>query len=373
MCLSSGGGRVNAMPDWDAIHWLYENGGPVIRLRTARELLPGGGAVEAGLAQALLQEPIVTHWLLSLDPNKVTPRTYHGSADTCFENSISMLAQLGLDAGMAVLDEKTQPIRDWFSHAMQEDKDHRDVFALVLFASLLAYIGYRDEAIMAFLRKRLCTLFGFVQKADYDLYDDPSLYKGIPTAFKGKPILRPSLYPGGDYQFPLIYDLYGLAALSDGADAETAKQISAVIDYILAPEYHQKVAGGYGILYSPGGKYHAMGWDCKLPCYEGIGEDAQEKGPLLIQRALLLACFPGAAGHPWLKGVLAHLESFATGRGTYLFPRHYLKESLGYFVSGMHMSLGENRRNKNALELESTFYMLLLKKRAGLKQRQPFT
>ena len=351
----------------DALQWLIDFGGPVIRLRTARELLPSGTMDMAVLEQGLIHDPPVKTWLDHLDPEKVSVRTYHGSADTCFENSISMLIQLGLRAGMPVLDEKTLPLRLWLEDAMNEDKAKWDVFAMTVFASLLAYAGYRDDAILAFLHLRLHTLAAFARQRDYDLYADPAAFKAIPTAFKGRPILRPELYPGGDYQYPLIYDLYGLAALAETAGEEAKHDLEAVVSYILTPEYHQKIADGYGILVAPGGKYHSMGWDCKLPCYNGIGEDAKEKGPLLIQRALLLSKLPDAAGHPWLESVLSHLNGFMTERDTWLFPRHYLKESAGYFVSGMHMSLGENRRNKNALELESTFYMLTLAKRANMR------
>ena len=35
----------------------------------------------------------------------------------------------------------------------------------------------------------------------------------------------------------------------------------------------------------------------------------------------------------------------------------------GYYVGGEYMGLEDNRRNSKALELESTFRMLLLKKR----------
>jgi hypothetical protein len=58
------------------------------------------------------------------------------------------------------------------------------------------------------------------------------------------------------------------------------------------------------------------------------------------------------------------LETYQTERGTYNFPSTYLVEmKAGYYVGGEYMGLEDNRRNPKTLELESTFRMLLLKKR----------
>ncbi len=62
---------------------------------------------------------------------------------------------------------------------------------------------------------------------------------------------------------------------------------------------------------------------------------------------------------------LAHFETYRTERGTYLFPRHDLQErTSGYWVTGAYMGLKESRRPKRVLELESTFWMLRVKKLA---------
>jgi hypothetical protein len=213
---------------------------------------------------------------------------------------------------------------------------------------------------------RLDTLSGFASLCNYDLYDDPGKFKGIPTAFKSRQVIRPELYGGGNYRYPLIYDMYGLAAMVGKDGPVVDEKIDEVIRYIMTPEYHQTVAEGYGIVVSPDGRYYSMGWDVKLPGFLGITSETDKQAPLLLHRLDLMAHFPGAVKHEWFSNALRHLEKFQTEKGTYLFPRHYLREGTGYFVSGMHMSLGENRRTRNALELESTFRMMLMKKRAGM-------
>lgn len=345
----------------ETLQWLMDHGGPVIRYRTARELLESGG-----LQEELLSNPFVQTWLNNLDPKNVTLRTCHGSFDTCFENAMGMLLQLGLRAGMADLDERTRPVRDWFTGMMKADPGQWNVFAMALFASFLSFAGYEDDAIETFLRMRLDTLYGFTSLGDYGLYDDPGMYRSIPTAFKSRPVIKPELYSGGNYKYPLIYDMYGLAAMQDTGNPAVSEKTGAVIRYIMTAEYHQKVIDGYGIVVSPNGKYYSMGWDVKLPGFLGFTEEEEKKGPLLLHRLDLMAHFPGAVKHEWFSSALNHLENFKTERGTYLFPRHYLREGTGYWVSGMHMSLGENRRAKLALEAESTFRMMLLKKRAGM-------
>jgi hypothetical protein len=351
----------------EALKWLMDYGGAVIRYRTAMELLESGGGYDMNrLTVELLEDPFVQAWLLSLNPKNVSPRTYHGSFDTCFENATGMLLQLGLRAGMAALDERTRPIRDWFAIMMEAEPSRRDVFAMALFAAFIAYAGYEDNGIIAFLRMRLDTLYSFASLGSYELYDDPDKFKGIPTAFKSKPVIKPELYGGGNYKYPLIYDMYGLAAIvKKGGPLESGK-IDTVIRYIMTPEYHQTVADGYGIVVSPSGKYYSMGWDVKLPGFSGFTGEEDQKGPLLLHRLDLMANFPSAVNHEWFTNALCHLERFQTERGTYLFPKQYLREGTGYFVSGIHMSLGENRRAKIALELESTFRMMLIKKRAGM-------
>ena len=66
------------------------------------------------------------------------------------------------------------------------------------------------------------------------------------------------------------------------------------------------------------------------------------------------------------RKALAHMETFRTERGTYRVPRLYLVESKsGYYVGGEYMGLEDHRRTATAIELESTFRMLLLRKWVG--------
>jgi len=60
-----------------------------------------------------------------------------------------------------------------------------------------------------------------------------------------------------------------------------------------------------------------------------------------------------------------YLEKYRTDRSIYIFHKVWFKETQGYAVSGSHMSYGENRCNKNWAEIESTFYVQIIKHNIG--------
>ncbi len=54
--------------------------------------------------------------------------------------------------------------------------------------------------------------------------------------------------------------------------------------------------------------------------------------------------------------------TYRTARGTYAFPGRMIRVGAsGYWVTGAYMGLGENRRNRLMLEMESTFRMLRIR------------
>ena len=153
--------------------------------------------------------------------------------------------------------------------------------------------------------------------------------------------------------FPLLYA------------GETTRQIDTVIEYILADAYQQDIRPGYGNIRKAKRHYYGMGWSVHVPGFHGFPvTDPRE----LVLYMLLLAPFAPANQSPWFAAALDHLDTFRTDRGTWRFPSEFLVEKGkggGYYVLGYHMGLGENRRQKAALELESTFYMLKILKLAG--------
>lgn len=109
--------------------------------------------------------------------------------------------------------------------------------------------------------------------------------------------------------------------------------------------------------------FYSWGWSVHLPGYFGFSSFGQDgKTNRLVQMLELMSHFPTAKCSDWYRNGMTHLEGFRTESGRYRFPRHYPHEDEGYYVSGYHMGLGEPRRKKISLEIESTFRMLRLKK-----------
>lgn len=345
--------------------WLFENGGPVIRYRTATELFPPGQSFDIQqLADEMLRCRPVQKWLGNLMPPRLLlynpPNTppvlasgimeVHGSKPTNLENVLGKLTDFGLKKGVPDLDQKTHPYRKWLNKiAEKQELNVFDSFSKGMVASFLARTGYADEpAVASVLRKRLVTVYDFVRRGDYDIY--------VPGKYVRKlPLIILEVVRGGVCRLPVIYDIIGWGAyLPEHGTAEDLKKADTIIVYIFNEEY-QKFPWGYGAMGDGTGRTWALGWSIHLPGFTGSLTPSLES-TLRVQIIKLLIDFQTARRHPWFRESLDHLEQFRTDKGTYLFPRPYLPEKpQGYWVNGAHMALEENRRS--SLEVESTFWM----------------
>lgn len=352
------------------VEWLLEQGGPAIRYRTSRELLSGSKVIDLVQLQAeLIRSPQVRDWLDHLGTS-FELNHLHSSKVTAYENAMGKLIQLGCHNGIAHFDRKSQIYRSWLT--AQSDPTTLDMtpFKRKVIGSFLIAAGYHHEnGIRHYLSHRLGILWRFAHLMDFDIYTDRDQYRDIPKGFHDKPLVKPELYPGGEEFLPSIYDMHALANYpAHLLDADTQERIDSVIAYILNPEY-QALPVGYGLMRAGKRKYYAIGWSVHLPGYhpgDEIGSDLNQ----LVQRLVLMSNFRVAREHPWFQENLRLLESFRTDRGTYIFPRTYLQErTSGYWVTGAYMGLEQNRRKRIAIELESTFWMLKIKKNVALEDR----
>jgi hypothetical protein len=344
--------------DRELAEWLLLNGNPIIRYRTARELVRGfPGSKLKRLESELLTSKPVAYWLDCI-PDRIDARSIHGSFDGCLENSLGKLVQFGLRAGMRLLDERVRPCLSWLN-GLKSDKteDVIPIFYISLVSSLLASAGFGDrKEVRSRILRRLNRVHEFTRKGKFDIYAKEGEFKGIPAAFRGRPLIDPALYPDGDFGLPWIYDLYAFAELS------TQKKLESVLSYVLNPRY-QRIPHDYGIIRENSNRYYSMGWAVWLPRLPGRKVNDFETGGM-IQRLDLMSRFRTARSSPWFVRCIKHLEGFRTNRGTYRFPAEYLKERKNtYWITGGHMGLGENRRKRLAREIESTFWMLRIRSR----------
>ncbi len=344
------------------LDWLLEHGGPVIRYRTATELA-GSTANLDTLEGELLQSPVLHMWLQRF-MRDTSFNAVHGAKHTTYESVMGKLTQLGCRYGMTAFDDKTRYFREWLP---RETGMFSDVFyTRTIVAAFLLRAGYtEDPAVREIARQRLHVLADFCAQGNHDFYVDPASYPAIPKAYRDQPLVDPDLFADGNMPLPTWYDLYILANYpSDMLTPAVQQQINTVMDYILEPAY-QRLPNGYGIALFEPRRYWVIGWSVHLPglFYFDL-DDAQRRS--LLRHLLLLVHFPSVQTHQWFQTALDHLETFKTAQGTYLLPREYLIENAtGYWILGNYMGLEANRRTPQAIELESTFWMLKLKQMIG--------
>jgi len=282
--------------------------------------------------------------LKNLDYSRV-----HGSDNTHLENTLPMLNDFGLNYYSEAFRLETPNIKyisDIISKYTYYDKVEAYPF---LIQSKFPLNGAIDFAI-----ERINTIYDFTQHNDYDIYDESAKHKGVPKPFRDRPVIKPDIAYGELCRLPMIYDIVMLAEVYDIVSFDLQVKIDNIIDYIISPEY-DIVLFGYGILASAQKKYYSMGWDCKKPF-----NDKQDFSYKNLHRLLLYSQFPTAVKSDWFQNAIDFLSQYKTENATYVFPIEYIFEKGSNWVLGFRMSLAENRRKKNWVEIESTFYMLKL-------------
>jgi len=353
------------MDEAELMQWLVEAGGPVVRYRTATELLDGPADLDvAGMRAEVLRRPKVALWLRRLE-RRGSVGDLHSSQPTAFENAMGKLHELGLRAGMPELDERTEPFREWLAEKVDGPAEGLGGFYVRLVAGALARAGYTDDAVQRSLEETLGRLYGSARQGSCDIWLSPEECTGLPKSCRGKPIIRPEFTFDGRTPLPLIHDMYGLSGLlACGPDAPMKRKISAVVGYILRPEY-QRLPDGYGYLLDARKRQlWAHGWGVGLPGHQGFefGSEASR----FVQRLELMAHFPRAVKSAWFGDCLQHLEQSRLEDGSYHLPGGYLEDrASGYYVAGAYMGMEENRRERQAQNVESTFRVLLIKRLAS--------
>ncbi len=369
--------------------WLLREAGPIVRWRTASELCRDLREPEtARLQRELVDHPLVQTWLgrLSARPGRLRtgspglPRAAAAGREgarqqcTALENVLGKLAEFGMQAGMAALDEQMLLLRRVFSARAEWTGDATyqtawESLVKSVFAWGLLRTGYRpDPPMRDYLYRHLESTHKIARDQVYDLYAGPAELAGLPKAWAGKAILKQEVMAG--YHLPLIHDMYVLAHWpADMLDSESAGLIDDIVAYILDPRF-QALPVGYGYAWIKERRAcYSWGWSPHLPGFNGFDFHHPDRVGELVQRLELMAHFPAARQSRWFQGALHHLEQFRTDHGTYRFPGGYLRELPdGYYVTGALMGLGENRRSQNGLEIESTFRMIKILGLMGMGQ-----
>jgi len=351
----------------DLAYWLLDNGGPIIRFRTLVDILEEQdvGIISRALND-LIESSEVAKWL-DLIEHGIALNDVHSSRPSAFENVIGKLVQLGWRAGLQPFDNKTLFFRVWLSENVdKEPVAAHEIFKRTLIASVLARAGYyMVEAVQKQVLSRLSTIHRGMEGLNLSqIYVDKAEYRGIPNDLAGHDLVNPQLYPNQQFALPWIHDVYAFGhlnlVLENSQHREKAEQI---LDMVLTPQY-QNLPWSYGIA-KYGTRYYVLGWAAHLPGYSNAVEGKSFAKILIALDAL--APFTCIKKSQWFQNSMKFLEKYRNESGTYSFPRSWVPEKKsGYWIMGEYMAFDERRGQTNAIEVESTFRILSIKKRAGL-------
>ncbi len=345
----------------DLAAWLLANGGPIVRYRAATELLDDAGGVDLLQLRAdLLATEEVQRWLGYLGTGPV-----HHSKDEAAENAMAKLLEYGLHAGMLPFHDRASPYCDCGPGGRHEG----DALILVPF---LIRAGYWDQpGVARWFEARLDALHRTAEAGSYDFLMSASERSILPPSARDKHTYRLSFDPVGDETpLPSCYDLYAMCYYPRNGDDAWSK-IEAIVGYLIDPRF-QTTPGGY--IWDTAKRQHyaaGRGFLATLPGFGRVPPGATEV-PRLIMFLEMMAHSAAGSQSEWFQSHLAHLEGFRTPEGTYRFPGDYLRERRGggyYLYGGAHMGLGEDRRARQALEIESTFRMLRIRRTIEIRER----
>jgi hypothetical protein len=180
------------------LEWLYENAGPIIRLRLIRDFGIDPSAEMATLEE-VLELPETQFWLENL---KISKRVHDGHCDR-LENIAGKLHELGLTGRLDVFD----PYMDNWKDELAASKDAKTYFSGYTRAMLCAcfwLLGYRHKDLIKVANQRLDVLHDFCKINDYDIYLPENYFGDLPKQRAGKPLVNPELYPNGTVRLPSI-------------------------------------------------------------------------------------------------------------------------------------------------------------------------
>jgi len=326
--------------------WLLDVAGPIIRYRILAELLDDASISRSRLLEEVLATEEVKKWLGNLGCHKI-----HGSTDTHAENALAKCLEYGLTAKVPEFDEKAHKYCDIAPGGRFSSQTDRLV--LLPFLVRAGYSG--EEAVDKVLRECLSKLHRTAAANRYDFFRTPDESNRLPKPWADKRVYKDVFSPvTGQLPVPTCYEFYALCSYRT-SNPRLRTMIDDVVYFVSQPEF-QSITGSI------------YGWDEKK-------RQAWAGGEAFIARAVepdrlimfmeLASPFESARASYWFKEGLRRLERFRTPRGSYRFHVEYLMERPNryYLYRGAHMGLGENRRSRHALEIESTFRMLRIMKR----------
>jgi len=214
------------------------------------------------------------------------------------------------------------------------------------------------------ISKRVVAFTKHIEERNEETYvfEENQIIKAFMTIGRCRDSDKPDCYE----LWGLYYDIWALAYFMDICDdPEKIEKINDIILYILDPEF-QKIREGYGLIWVKDRRiYHACGWSPTLPLYQIEGRLMQAVPYPMIDYLDFMSHFKLVHSSKWFKDCLNHLEQFRTEKGTYLFPKEYLRKKYSdkAFLDEENLYLKRNERELIKREVVSTMKMLEIHRR----------
>lgn len=360
------------------LHWLLDNGGPAIKLNLMNEGLIEKNVYDAEeLVNELMKIEKVKTVLTYFDrfkdfksmPLNTLYANIHNCYEYCFEMFMPFLIRLGFKSGMPVLDEKIEIMCQVYRYLSSLRQGYWEQIVMLLMEAGYYYEDMLELMANKFLDKSYATAKGKY----FDIYEtDPSKirWSKLPDIWKDKPITKEMHvhdFEASEFPLPTIYHIRYMIEIYKYVEEKSIKdKIDTVIKYILHPEY-QKLRGDYGYGWFFNKSYYASSPGVSLPFYEDKIFDGGYKNNLEM-----MSHIPLASHTEWFRNSINFLEQYKTKQGTYMLPENCFynvfvrpaNSTVVYsaFISkDVKMKAGDKR--SFAIELLSTFYVLLLKYR----------
>jgi hypothetical protein len=334
-----------------AYQFLVENGQSIVANEAATAL--GQGSEER--RQLMLRHPMVQYWIDCAEQFRLKPQIHNG-ADTCLENWMHKLLSFGVKESDDIRLERLNREVLQFIYNNPDNGFFFNTVNCTITASWLICMGHQDKILTDLISERVHTIHGFIRSRNYDIYVNPAGYPSIPKQRAIHPLENPFLYEDNVWKLPTVHDMFAFANLPAALqNSSIQNKIDDIIAYILDERY-QRLYRGYGLMLVPPRTYYSMGWSVHLDHY--FENNAQLSQDGVVWAMELMSHFQPARESAWFRKTLQHLQEFEKD-GLYEFPARYMNEGKDkYYVGGGHMGLGENRKSKAALKIESTAWML---------------
>lgn len=371
--------------------WLYENGGPAIRLRLRLRNLNRNSTTEVeNIVTELWQMDEVQKYLnylkgfnIKAGDKKALEHLIHYYGDMCIDKFFPVLMDFGFRSGIREFDQLLLPAERLFMDLQAEDYDYSFFYRLMLHR-VFFITGFVRQEMIESMKNRINALHIAAKEKRYDIFQDKSKLPKPPKQWSNHGIMKDEMNPFSEearIPLPTIYDISAIAYFQQyNKDPIIQGKIDDIIDYILTREF-QAFPEGYGLLWVKERRiYHACGWNPMLPVYDDYKRPGHIGSYAILNYLTMMSYYKSAVKSEWFIHGMDEIDQFKTQRETYLFPKEYLSKKcsapgfesdfIGFntnkheiYLNAANMRLKYNERETLIRELISTLNILEIKER----------